>query len=966
MKYLNLTLLFCLISIICTAQKPPIDHSVYDSWKSVKSLKAPNNGHILVYSIAPQEGDSELVFHNTKTGQEITVPRAVHSILPGSSTAAITPDGTKAIATIKPLFEQTRQAKIKKTKKDDMPKDTLAIIDLVSGSITKFPACASFKAPATLGNTIAFQKAPKRDTLFILDISTCAVTDTILNVGSFSFSPDGTLLTYVTKPKKEKKEKKADTDSTAAAKAEPAKEELPALYAYNLATKESVEILSGPKGSKINLPSFYKDNSMAFSANTDTAKTSEAKNNLVIYVYNPATGTLVEAVKNSSQGMNAGWVVSPNGRIAFSENGSRLFFGTAPKPMEKDTTIPDFEKPQLDIWGWQDDYIQPGQLLTLNEDLRQSYTAYINIDAATMTPANGGKVIQLGDLDVPEINVPDGGNADYVLINNDKRFRLESQWNYIHPEDVYVVNIKDGSRKLVYEGVYYGLTASNNGAYYAIYDMANKCWLLHDMATGKLTNLTSDLPYQFYAADYDMPSLPKSAGGAMWLDDNKSFFIQDIYDVWQIDATGANAPKCVTEGYGRENKISFTPVPNLIDTPAQDFGTGAVRFSRTLSAKYPVFFNAYNNVNKQNGIYTLDITKKKAKLVKLQDGPYTYRNFTFIKGEKGKLPVYAFTRGNFENPMDVWVTKDNFKSEARISDISPEQKNYNWGTAELVSWYTMDSIKADGVLYKPEDFDPNKKYPVIIYFYEKSSNTLYRYSQPAPSRSTVNIPYFVSNGYIVFVPDIYYFDGHPGQSAMRSIMPGVEMLEQFPWIDSENMAIQGQSWGGYQVAYMITQTDKFKAAGSGAPVANMTSAYGGVRWGSGITRQFQYEQTQSRIGKDLWSGFDLYVENSPLFFLPNVTTPVLIMHNDQDGAVPWYQGIELFTGLKRLGKVAWLLQYNNEEHNLEERRNAKDLSIRLAQFFDHYLKGAPMPKWMKYGRPAVEKEYNLGYELVEE
>ena len=238
---------------------------------------------------------------------------------------------------------------------------------------------------------------------------------------------------------------------------------------------------------------------------------------------------------------------------------------------------------------------------------------------------------------------------------------------------------------------------------------------------------------------------------------------------------------------------------------------------------------------------------------------------------------------------------------------------------------------------------------------------------PAPSRSTVNIPMFVSNGYIVFVPDMYYKDGHPGKSAMKSLMPAVEKLEkEFSWIDGSKMAIQGQSWGGYQVAYIITQTDKFAAAGAGAPVSNMTSAYGGMRWGSGMTRQFQYEQTQSRIGKNLWDGFDLYVENSPLFFAPAVKTPVLIMHNDRDGAVPWYQGIEFFTGLRRLGKVAWLLQYNDEDHNLVERKNAKDLSIRLQQFFDHYLKGAPMPKWMTpHGRPAVDKDFTMSYELCE-
>ena len=174
------------------------------------------------------------------------------------------------------------------------------------------------------------------------------------------------------------------------------------------------------------------------------------------------------------------------------------------------------------------------------------------------------------------------------------------------------------------------------------------------------------------------------------------------------------------------------------------------------------------------------------------------------------------------------------------------------------------------------------------------------------------------------------------------------------------MAIQGQSWGGYQVAYLVTKTNIFAAAGAGAPVSNMTSAYGGIRWGTGISRQFQYEKGQSRIGKNLWAATDAYLKNSPLFAAPKVQTPLLLMHNDKDGAVPWYQSIEYFTALKRLDKKVWLLQYNDEDHNLVERRNRKDLSIRLAQFFDHYLKGAPMPRWMSSGVPATDKGIDWG------
>jgi dipeptidyl aminopeptidase/acylaminoacyl peptidase len=272
----------------------------------------------------------------------------------------------------------------------------------------------------------------------------------------------------------------------------------------------------------------------------------------------------------------------------------------------------------------------------------------------------------------------------------------------------------------------------------------------------------------------------------------------------------------------------------------------------------------------------------------------------------------------------------------------------------------FDGKMSEGILYKPQNFDPNKKYPIIFYFYERDADGLYSYRAPAPSASTINVPYFVSNEYLVFDPNIYYKTGEPGQSAYNSVVSAAKYLSKMPWVDSTRMGIQGQSWGGYQVTYLVTKTNIFRAAEAGAPVSNMTSAYGGVRWGAGISRQFQYEKTQSRLGATLWQRPDLYIKNSALFSADKITTPLLIMHNDADGAVPWYQGIELFTAMKRLGKKVWMLEYNGEDHNLVERKNRKDLSVRLSQFFDYYLKDAKPADWIKYGVPATQKGIDWG------
>jgi dipeptidyl aminopeptidase/acylaminoacyl peptidase len=306
-----------------------------------------------------------------------------------------------------------------------------------------------------------------------------------------------------------------------------------------------------------------------------------------------------------------------------------------------------------------------------------------------------------------------------------------------------------------------------------------------------------------------------------------------------------------------------------------------------------------------------------------------------------------------------------FKNDVKISNANPQQSKYLWGSVELVEWTSPDNEKLQGLLYKPENFDPTKKYPMLVYFYERSSDGLNRYISPAPSRSTINRTYCVSNGYLIFVPDIPYKVGYPGQSAMDAVMSGtLAMVEKYPFIDKDNIGLNGQSWGGYQIAYMVTQTSFFKCAFSGAPVSNMTSAYGGIRWASGMSRMFQYEHTQSRIGGTLWEKPIQYIENSPIFFVPKIKTPLLIMHNDADGAVPWYQGIEFFVALRRLNKPAWLLSYNNESHNLRRRADQKDLTIRMMQFYAHYLKGEPAPLWMVEGLPAIDKGKKDNYELI--
>ncbi|MFZ9719431.1 MAG: alpha/beta hydrolase family protein, partial [Chitinophagaceae bacterium] len=431
-------------------------------------------------------------------------------------------------------------------------------------------------------------------------------------------------------------------------------------------------------------------------------------------------------------------------------------------------------------------------------------------------------------------------------------------------------------------------------------------YFTYDMAGAAVKNVTQAVKVPLYDEDDDHPDDPPPHGIMGWHENDASLYVYDKYDVWKIDPAAKIAPSSLTASQGRTKKLTLRNV--VLD-----------REERWVKAGQTLLMNAFDHNEKGYSWVTYKEGSAFTLPSEFRTNPVSLPSMV-VKAKQAEQ--FAF---NAQSPawIQLFTTSlpeaSDWKKARRISDINPQQSEFNWYTVELHRWKMFDGKMSEGLLFKPEDFDPNKKYPVIFYFYERNADNRYNYRAPAPSASTVNIAWFTSNGYLVFDPNIYYKNGEPGESAYNSVVSAAKYLSKMKFVDSTKMAIQGQSWGGYQVAYIITRTPIFAAAGAGAPVSNMFSAYGGIRWGTGISRQFQYEKSQSRLGFTPWQRPDLYTKNSPLFTANKVTTPLLMMHNDKDGAVPWYQGIEFFTALRRLDKKVWMLQYNDEDHNLVER-----------------------------------------------
>jgi len=427
--------------------------------------------------------------------------------------------------------------------------------------------------------------------------------------------------------------------------------------------------------------------------------------------------------------------------------------------------------------------------------------------------------------------------------------------------------------------------------------------------------------------DHPNPPPPYGIGG--WVAGDRGVVLYDRYDMWLADPdTGALTS--LTQGLGRKNHIAFRAL--ALDRNRTSFALDA-----------PLITTAFDERTKDSGIYSADVRGATApKRVVMQP------SVIGVPLKAKSAEVYAFTWQSFVETPNLYVSFANFAAAKKISDANPQQANYRWGTAHLVRYKNTLGKAMDGVALVPDGYDKTKKYPMLVYFYERFSDTLNAYRTPAPGTSP-NFMRYVSNGYIVLLPDVAYENGHPGRSALHCILPAIDAAEKQYSIDDQRVGIAGHSWAAYQINYMITQTHRFRAVEAGAAVANMTSAYGGIRLESGVVREGQYEYGQSRIGATPWDRPDLYLENSGLFHIQNVTTPYLTIHNDADDAVPWSQGVEYFTAMRRLNKQAYMFTFNGEVHNLRGREAQKYWTVHMDEWFDYFLKGARRPSWMETG-----------------
>jgi dienelactone hydrolase len=647
-----------------------------------------------------------------------------------------------------------------------------------------------------------------------------------------------------------------------------------------------------------------------------------------LYYYREGMEGSIMLVNNQTSGIPYNMIVA-NKKPKFSDNGRQIYFGLKYQPIKGSEH---YEGTQVDVWSYVDLELK-SQLTDLNKDAE--FTSVVNLDSK--------KIVRLeGDYERVIANT-----NDWALIKHELGVTgyFEANWN-LSAQFVYtLVSTKNGYRKLLkdhildYNG---GLTLSPSGKWIIYYDPLEKNYFSYEVETGITTNITYKCLNTWVNESDDRPA-PSLPGSLKWLSKDSAVLIQDSYDIWQIDPSGRNKPVNLTNGFGRANQIKF-----------EVFNDDEYLLNLLSKKGFRLYLRAFDKLHKNMGFYRTSANERDPEMLSMgayvYGGLHGYNSFDYWPQKAKNSDVYLLKRMSATEAPNYWITKD-FKKFIKITNIQP-QKKYNWHTTELHTWRAYNGELLQGILYKPENFDSTKKYPVIFNYYEKKSDELNLFLEPKASEDEINIPLFVSQGYLVFTPDIHYLIGQPGESAYNSVVSAAEHMSKLNWIDKERMGLQGHSWGAFQTNYIVTHTNIFSAACSASGVSNLISSYGSAARGG--YPMYHAERDQGRMGGTLWELRDLYLKNSPVLYADKVSTPLLLMNNKGDNIVPFSQGVEFFTALRRLGKRVWMLQYDNGRHSVGE-EDAIDYHKRLIQFFDHYLKGEPSPEWMTRGIPASLK-----------
>ncbi len=950
--------------------KKSMDVEDVTAWKTVSTTAISRNGEWFAYRVAPQEGDAELTVRNVATGKETKYPLGEVGAPAGGGPAAAVfaggaslqfSDDSKWIAfTTSPL-----RAEAQRLRRQRRPvQSSVTVVNLANGEKKEYPNVRRFAFSGEAATHVALHRAPAQPAggagaapaaapgggraggpggapaadnrprgtdLIIRELAGGAELN-VGNVSEFAFTRDGKFLATVIdatdKIGNGVQLRNMMTGTVNSLDTDAANYE-------RLSWTEKGDGLTVLKGKEDRA---YTDKMYAIVGFTGFGGGDPKKT-----VFDPA----------KDKTFPEGFAISGNRAATWNEKMDAFVFGIR-EPRKKDTPAgpaganppaesadapatpatpaPNAdadEKVDLVLWHWKDSRLQSQQEVQESADRNFSYLSMYHVGPQ--------KFVRLADDELRTVTM--APKDKYAVGFDDREYELMGNLDGRRYRDVYVVNPSTGERKLALKRARWYNGPSPDGESFLYYEDGH--FFVHNMATGQAKNITLAVPASFINTedDHNVVKPPTSPMG--WVKGSKAVLINDNWDIWQVPVDGSAAVNLTVNG--RKDQIRYQQRFPMEPPEVRDEG---------IDLSQPQYFRVYGEWTKKGGIARLDPGKAGLTNVLWGDAAFS----RLLKADKADVLLY--TKETALEPADYYATDAKFGEPKRLTDMRPQVAGFNWTPGVQLINYTCDKgDKLQAALYLPANYEKGKSYPTMVNFYERMSQTANTFANP--SANGFNRSVYTSQGYAVLIPDIVYKVNDPGMSAVWCMVPAVKAAIATGIIDAKKIGITGHSWGGYQTSFLVTQTDIFAAAVAGAPLTNMISMYSLVYKNSGGGNMAIFESSQGRFKGGYWDNWDAYYRNSPVFFAKNVKTPLMILHNDKDGAVDFTQGVEYYNTLRRMGKPVIMLEYVGENHGLARRPNQRDYTVRMKEYFDHYLKGAPAPKWMTDGVPRLKMEEHL-------
>ena len=931
-------------------QQRPIELADIMAWKGMSGTALSDNGEWFGYRIGPAEGDSEVIIRQTKGDKEykfsvgelpqppaILGPADLANLPVSGPAVAFSSDGKYAVFTMFP--SRSEAAQLKKQRKPIQNK--AGIVNLATGEKIEIAKVRRFALSGENGGWIALHKygpdaptgappagqpaaagagaakddRPKGSDLILREFSSGQEIN-IGNVAEFAFDKKGRYLAWIIDAQ-DKAGNGVAIREMDSGMIRPLDTDSKAVYS-RLTWAEEGNGLSAIKG--------FDD------------KAYEDKLNSVVGFKEFGPAGPQKTVFNPAQSVEfpVGMTVSPNRSATWTKDLSGLLFGIyKPKKKEKaegekgDSGTGDSsadEKVDLVLWHWKDKRLQSMQQVQEGADKNYSYLAIYR-------PAEKRFFRLADDLMRQVTPAPE---QKYAIGRNEDQYELMSHLDGRSYADISVINLQTGERQRALTKARWTMGSSPTGTHFVYYDDGQ--YYVFDMASGQSMNLTKSVATSFVDAENDVNVVKPPTPFLGWSKDGKYVLISDNWDIWQVPINGGPAVNLTVNG--KTDQIRYRR-PLILDPDQRGYDLAK-----------PLYLDVYSEWTKKDGIGIIEPGKSGVKRLMWDEAVYG----AVIKAKKAD--VYLYTRQTYKDPPDYYVTDASLTNGKRLTNLGAGQEKFLWSSGTILVDYTSaKGDKLQAALHLPANYEKGKTYPMVVNFYEKTSQSAYQYARPTANGFNPSV--YTSNGYAVLNPDINYKLNDPGMSAVWCMVPAVKAAIATGIVDPKHIGITGHSWGGYQTAFLVTQTDIFAAAVAGAPLTDMISMYGLIYKNSGVTNGEIFEASQGRFTTGPWENWEAYTRNSPVAFAKNVKTPLIILHNDKDGAVDFTQGVEYYNTLRRLQKPVVLLEYLGENHGLAKRANQKDYTVRMKEFFDHFLMGKPMPKWYEEGVQRLDMDEHL-------